>query len=217
MSKQRISTAAANRLQALKPFTLTRPGHIRFRFWARLYRSRFPYREQAPITSIADSINKGESELSGLLDADSNHWAAFTLLESYSDSTLLAYLATAPQFEGQGLAKKLVHQLLANNLTADTPYFWLEAAPKLWPFYQKLGFKRLDLDYRIPDFHGSGSEKMGLFVVLHDSVENVRIQVVESFVSELLLQGYQLKQDDPRYGTQMQVIKDYPHDIVTTL
>lgn len=205
------------RLLALKPTSLKHSKHILFRHWAALYHTRFPYQELAPITSIAKSLDNSESSLSGLVDAKTNQWAGFTLSEYYGSSTLLAYLATAPKYEGLGLARKMVDELLAKSLSASKPYLWLEANPKLWGFYNKLGFKRLDMEYRIPEFYGDGSEQMGLFVRLHPSVAEVEKKVVESFVSELLLSGYDLKEKDSRYQRQMQVIHSYPQPVVATI
>lgn len=204
------------RLQALKPFTLNHSSHIAFRRWLHLYKTRFPYQELAPITSIAKSINKSESLLTGLIDCQSNQWAGFTLVEMYGSSNLLAYLATAPDFEGQGLARKMVGELVSKSLSETTPYFWLEASPKLWKFYSKLGFKRLAIEYRIPEFYGKGTEKMGLFVRLHPSISHIEKKVVESFVSKLLLSGYGIKKTDRRYEKQMAVIQSYPHTVVET-
>jgi len=205
---------AKSRLQALRNLTLNTSKHIQFRRWVALYRTRFPYQELAPVPAIAESLNQQESVINGLIDSKTHDWAVFTLTEFYGTSTLLAYLATAPDYEGKGLARQAVNSALNNTLSKDTPYFWLEATPKLWGFYKKLGFKRLQLEYRIPEFYGSGSEKMGLFVRTHLSITHIEKKVVESFVSELLLSGYGIKESDPRYQQQMQVIHSYPHDII---
>jgi GNAT superfamily N-acetyltransferase len=206
-----ISIKRSSKLNALKTIKVTRPGHFLFRSWARLYRSRFPYQELAPLSLIAKSLQQDESVIVGLVEPVSRQWAGFTLLESYGSSTLLAYLATAPHYEGQGLARKLVDQQLHTHLSKDKPYFWLEASPKLWSFYKKLGFVRLDLDYRIPEFYGSGSEKMGLFVQVFENAELIPKSVVESFISDVLLTGYGLAETDVRYVNQMAVIQRYPH------
>ena len=198
-------------IKSLRPIKLNRPGHILFRSWARLYRSRFPYQELAPLPAIAKSLEQEESEILGLIDSRSNQLAGFTLVEFYQSSTLLAYLATAPDYEGQGLARMLINQQLAIHLTEKTPYFFLEANPKLWSFYTKLGFYRIDLDYQIPEFYGAGTEKMGLFVRLHCSQEKLPKSVVETFVSEVFLSGYELKKNDMRYQKQMAAIQRYPH------
>jgi len=200
----------SDRLQPLKQIQLTRPGHVLFRRWAHLYRSRFPYQELAPLTAIESSLIAGDTIIHGQLDSASHQWVAFTLLERYSSSTLLAYLATHSDFEGQGLAKRLVDEQLQKYLTKQTPYFWLEANPKLWPFYQKLGFQRLPIPYFIPEFYGSGTEFMGLFVKTHSSVNAISKSVVEKFVSELLLTGYGIKESDERYQKQMKLIQEYP-------
>jgi len=205
------------RLQLLQAKILFSANHILFRHWVALYHQRFPYQELAPVTSIAKSLEASSSVISGVFDSISNQWAGFTLIESYGDSTLLAYLATAQNFEGLGLARQLVDEALQVNLTAESPYFWLEANPKLWNFYQKLGFKRLDIEYRIPEFYDSGSEKMGLFVKIHSSVSSIPKTVVESFISELFLTGYAIKANDSRYVQQMSVIQTYPHSTMKTL
>lgn len=205
------------RLQLLHHKTLSSVNHILFRHWIALYHQRFPYQELAPVTSIAQSIETSSSVISGVVESTSNRWAGFTLIERYGDSTLLAYLATAPKFEGLGLARELVDEALLKNLTADTPYFWLEANPKLWSFYQKLGFKRLDIEYRIPEFYGSGSEKMGLFVKMYSSACSIPKTVVESFISELFLTGYAITAHDSRYLQQLSVIQAYPHSTMKTL
>jgi len=205
------------RLQLLQPKTLSSANHILFRRWAALYHQRFPYQELAPITSIAQSLEESTTTISGVIDSMVNQWAGFTLLESYGDSTLLAYLATAPEYEGFGLARELVTEAVQKNLTTDKPYFWLEANPKLWRFYRKLGFKRLDIEYRIPEFYSKGSEKMGLFVKTHSNVCSIQKNVVDSFISELFLNGYAIKANDPRYLQQMSVIQAYPHSTMKTL
>ncbi len=206
-----ISIKRSSKLQALQTVKLTRPGQFLFRSWARLYRSRFPYQELAPLPAIAKCLQQDESIIVGLLEPVSHQWAGFTLLESYGSSTLLAYLATAPDYEGLGLARQLVNQQLQTHLSKEKPYFWLEASPKLWSFYNKLGFVRLDLDYRIPEFYSSGSEKMGLFVQVFDSIEAIPKLVVKSFISDVLLTGYGIAESDVRYVNQMAVIQSYPH------
>ncbi len=203
-----------NRLQALKSLTLSTPNHIHFRHWVHLYHRRFPYQELAPVTSIARSLVKENAVITGLINSANNRWAGFTQYEYYGNSVLLAYLATAPEFEGRGLARQMVESLVNQTLGEKTPYFWLEASPKLWAFYAKLGFKRLDFEYRIPEFYSSGSEKMGLFVRLDKSVAELKKGQVEAFVSELLLSGYDIKESDWRYQRQMKIIRDYPKSTV---
>lgn len=205
-----MSIQINNRLKSLKKIKLTRPGHFLFRSWAHLYRSRFPYQELAPLTAVETSLLSGDSIIQGLLEGRSNKWAVFTLLEFYHSSTLLAYLATNPAFEGQGLARKLVNEQLDQYLTEQAPYFWLEASPKLWPFYQKLGFQRLPLPYFIPEFYASGTELMGLFVKVHSTVTVIPKSIVKDFVSDLLLTGYGIKNSDIRYKNQMDIIQNYP-------
>ena len=187
---------------ALKPITLTSSQHFLFRSWAKLYRSRFPRQELAPLSTIAKAVDSKQSYISGLLTQD-NQWVGFAVIESYGKDALLAYLATAPNFEGMGLARTLVEQALDNCLSESSPYFFLEAAPKLWDFYQKLGFYRLPFDYAIPDFYGQGVSKMGLFIQLDESAESISKERLYHFVSDLLLEGYQLKACDQRYGQQM--------------
>ncbi|HHT00757.1 MAG TPA: N-acetyltransferase [Thiomicrospira sp.] len=205
-----MSIQTNNRLQSLKQIQLTRPGRFLFRSWSHLYRSRFPYQELAPLTSIESSLLSNNSVIHGLVDNRSKQWAGFTLLEFYSSSTLLAYLATNPDFENQGLARKLVNAQLEKYLTEKSPYFWLEANPKLWSFYKKLGFQRLPIPYVIPEFYGAGTEFMGLFVKTHVSVTKIPKTVIHSFVSDLLLSGYGIKDSDVRYKQQMKTIQDYP-------
>lgn len=206
----------SQRLSNLQFVTLAQPQHMQFRHWAKLYHSRFPYQELAPLTSISKSIIKRESCLQGLTDKQGG-WAAFTLCEFYNSATLLAYLATAESYEGQGLAKIMVQRAVATHLCKDQSFFWLEANPKLWKFYHKLGFKRLDIDYRIPEFYADGTEKMGLFVKTHAPMAKVNKAVVANFVSELLLSGYDLSEADPRYQQQMSVIQTYPQSTITLL
>ncbi|MEA3405405.1 MAG: GNAT family N-acetyltransferase [Pseudomonadota bacterium] len=205
-----MSIQINNRLQSLKQVQLTRPGHFLFRSWAHLYRSRFPYQELAPLPLIETSLLSDDAVIQGLIDSRSNQWAAFTLLEFYQSSVLLAYLATDPAFENQGLARKLVNEQLEQNLTEQTPYFWLEANPKLWPFYQKLGFQRLPIPYFIPEFYGTGTEFMGLFVKAHSKISTIPKDVIQKFVSDLLLSGYGIKANDVRYTNQMDIIQNYP-------
>ncbi|MEA1989737.1 MAG: GNAT family N-acetyltransferase [Pseudomonadota bacterium] len=199
-----------HRLSTLKPIQLTRPGQFLFRSWAHLYRSRFPYQELAPLTTIAQSLSAEEARIHGLLDNHSKQWAGFTYLEFYSSSVLLAYLAISPDFEEQGLARRLVDEQVETCLSTSTPYFWLEANPKLWSFYNKLGFQRIPIPYYIPEFYGKGTEFMGLFIKTHPSVKVVSKQVVEKFVSQLFLKGYGIQDSDPRYQKQMALIQTYP-------
>lgn len=201
---------AESRLSHLMPVRLTTPEHIAFRRWAKLYRSRFPVSELAPLTSVAHGLCEGESVIHGYQNRKAD-WAGFTLCESYRRGTLLAYLATSPDFEGQGLAKRMVDEQVAEMLTSDKPHFWLEANPKLWRFYHKLGFARLDMPYAIPNFNDDGVEVMALFVKTHESVSNQHVEKawVEDLVSEMFLEGYLIREDDPRYVSQMNVIRQH--------
>ena len=206
----------SQRLKQLQQFTMLEPSHIRFRHWVKLYHSRFPYQERASVSSIAKSIRKKESMLQGLITRQ-GHWGAFTLCEFYSESTLLAYLATAEDYEGQGLASQVVDNALKQYLSPAEPYFWLEANPKLWKFYKKLGFKLLDIDYRIPEFYSSGTEKMGLLVKTNFTLNSISVDVVKAFVSELLLSGYLLTKEDLRYQKQMAIIQNYPQSTIALI
>lgn len=187
-------------------------SNIFFRSWAALYHRRFPYSERAPISALADAINDGESIIIGLKGARSIEWASFAHCEFYSQGVLLAYLATAENFEGQGLARKTIQQAETKFLTEQSPYFWLEAAPKLWPFYQKLGYTRLDLPYQIPNYHDDGSEKMALFIKLHPSVSVLTKSTLHGFIKETFLQGYGLHEEDTRYLWQQQQVDNFPEE-----
>lgn len=201
---------AASRLHDLQSVCLTSPEHIAFRRWARLYRSRFPLSELAPLTAVEYGLRQDETVISGYQNRKSD-WAGFTLCEDYECGTLLAYLATSPDYEGQGLAKRMVDEQTEQALSADKPYFWLEANPKLWRFYHRLGFARLDMPYAIPNFNDDGTEAMALFVKTHASVSDTDVdkKLVKEFVSELFLEGYYVASDDPRYLAQMKVIEQY--------
>jgi len=197
----------SNRLQPLRPVTLRQPEHILFRRWVSLYRTRFPYQELAPVSMIEQSIRSGNNVIQGWVNTQKSQWVAFTLLEFYPTGTLLAYLATHPNYERQGLAKILVDQQLEHYLTKQMPFFWLEANPKLWAFYQKLGFYRLPIPYYIPEYSGEGVEQMGLFVKHHSSVSAISKEQLIEFVSQLFLSGYGLTKEDIRYQEQMKRIQ----------
>ena len=197
--------------------TLTHSRHIKYRQWLALYHRRFPYQELAPSPMIEKSLEKGHVKIMGLYDRKNIRWAGFTLMEDYQQHQLLAYLSTAECYEGQGLARRLVNQSLQDSLSVERPYYWLEASPKLWKFYRKLGFKRLAINYRIPEFYGSGTEQMGLFIRLHSSVQQISKVEVRAFVQQLFQKGYDITSDDKRYQAQMAEIDAYPHSVVATL
>jgi GNAT superfamily N-acetyltransferase len=200
------------RADGLTPVLLSHPDSMRFRRWAALYHQRFPYQELAPLSGIEQSLRDHQAVILGLMTPD-NDWAAFSMVEYLQQGTLLSYLATAKPFEGRGLAGELVRAQLATYLSRSHPYFWLEASPRLWPFYRHLGFRVLDFDFRIPEFHASGSEKMGLLIRPYAGVKQIEKAAVTAFVRELFLSSYGLKEADPRFVWQMQALARCPHNV----
>jgi len=193
-----------------KKIKMTKPDDPLFESWAILYQSRFPYQELAPLSSIKNSMENGLSNISGIVVSKTQQWVGFTLVEFYKEASLLAYLAVTPEFEGLGLSRKLVDQRLDEKLNKQTPYFFLEANPKLWSFYHKLGFYRLPMNYHIPEFYGDGVENMGLFIRTIPSITMVSKKTIRLFVSRVFLTGYGLKLTDPRYQQQMKIIEKIP-------
>ena len=180
--------------------TLSHPDSLLFRRWVHLYAQRFPFYERSPVGSIAAGLLEGELLIEGLgvrSEVDGHwDWASFVCYEPYLQGTLLAYLVTHPDFEGQGLARQLVAHLVQTSLSPQTPYFWLEAEPKLWGFYRSQGFFQLPFAYYIPRFYGDGVVKMGLFIKSVQPV--IERETVQEMVRTLYLQSYDLDEDDPR-------------------
>lgn len=200
---------------SLRYLTLSCPDSLLFRRWVHLYAQRFPFYERSPVASIAAGLLEGELFIEGLCfrsEVDRHwDWASFVCYETYPTGTLLAYLATHPDFEGRGLARQLVQGLVEQRLSHQQPYFWLEAEPKLWGFYRSQGFFQLPFTYYIPRFFGEGVVKMGLFVKsLRDVIER---STVYEMVQTLYLQSYDLAEDDPRIEKGLAEVFSLPKQI----
>ncbi|GAB6035256.1 GNAT family N-acetyltransferase [Galenea microaerophila] len=207
---------AQNRFQPVVFKSLSNPHSLTFRRWAQLYAQRFPFYERAPLPALIEGLEQRKVALEGYLFRSpiDGHWdwASFVCYEPYPLGTLLAYLATHPDYEGQGLARQLVRQLVEKSLGPQTPYFWLEAEPKLWSFYRRQGFFALPFTYLIPRFFDEGTVEMALFI--KSAVSEVSRETVRQMVTTLYLQSYEISPEDPRFQQGLAEIEGLPEQIV---
>lgn len=180
--------------------------------FARLYQEAFPSWEREPLPQIAIRVIAGRYRLTVLRLVD-EPVAGFHLLDQVTalDYAVLTFLALRRPFRGRGLGQQLLQDAVS-RFQASLGLAWLFVEAEAGParFYQRYGFRRLVLDYRVPHYGNVAAiQPMTLLTVHRDGpVGCIDGKLIRRVIEHLFVDGYQLRPDDPRLAEQLQRVPD---------
>ncbi|MDQ7043051.1 MAG: GNAT family N-acetyltransferase [Sulfurimonas sp.] len=118
---------------------------------------------------------------------------------------LFSFLAIKKEKRGLGLGSKLCLEAIEyffKNLNCS--WFFIEAEERQAKLYSKLGFKALDIDYRVPAFNSQKSIKMSLMLLKEQTIDRDSLL---SIIKDIFIRGYGLNKNDIRLEEQLQRIQ----------
>ncbi|WOT05989.1 GNAT family N-acetyltransferase [Shewanella youngdeokensis] len=172
-----------------------------------LYCDVFPQWEREPIAAIEQAVNSGESRC--ILLCKDEQVLGMSLTEIYPTLSfaMLGYLFIAPDYQGQGLGKRLCHELF-DFFGAHYSLKWLLVEAESGPeaFYQKLGFTKFNVEYLSPHYDDADSSPMALMYRSKPNQGKPSAIELSNIVEHIFTQSYYLPLDDPRHAQQRQRI-----------
>jgi len=118
--------------------------------------------------------------------------------------TLFAFLAVTQTQCGHGLGSKLALYVIEYCKTQLTvQWLFIEAEERQAALYERLGFKRLTLDYRVPKFNSLESVPMNLMVITQ---KDLSADILSEIIKDIFHRGYSLDENDIRIKQQLQRI-----------
>jgi len=176
-------------------------------FWddcIEIYRESFPEWEREDEAKILQNLRSGiykmfcykeESKVLGFYILDVN---------TQLNYTLFSFLAVKESKRGLGLGSKLcLHAIEYFHKVLACSYLFIEAQERQTQLYAKLGFKVLDIDYRVPAFDSTKSIEMNLMLLQELEITPVTLRPI---IKDIFLRGYGLDEDDIRLKEQLQRI-----------
>jgi len=170
----------------------------------KIYRDSFPEWEREDEATILKNIKNGSykmfaykknEEIIGFYILDIN----LTL-----DYALFSFLAIKESKRGLGLGSQLCLDAIEYfHKSIDCDWFFIEAEVRQAALYAKLGFKALEIDYRVPAFNSNKSVKMSLMLIEEKTIEKDSLRPI---IEDIFLRGYSLHRDDIRLKEQLQRI-----------
>lgn len=191
-----------------------RPQGADWSAFTALYREAFPAWEREPLPRVTQRIAAGRYRLTVLRLAGEESAAGFHLLDYVAalDYAMLTFLALHPAFRGRGLGQRLLRDAISRFLAwpSGPALLFVEAEAKLVQFYQRVGFCRLAMDYRVPCYGDvATTQSMALLAVPRtERVSEVDGEQIRRIIEHVFVDGYHVRLNDPRLAQQLQWIPD---------
>jgi predicted N-acetyltransferase YhbS len=179
-----------------------------------LYQEAFEESEQEPIEIIEQRILSGRYLLE-LVQNEHHEVVGFYLLDRPSDLdyVILTFLAVRPAFRNRGLGGLICQHVFENYSSKSGQCLFIEAEDRQSIFYGRLGARRLDIEYATPSFIDSASmTPTQLMLVMKPQIPDlIDGDILTRIIEHIFMDGYHVKQDDPRLISLLEKIPDTVH------
>lgn len=172
----------------------------------KIYNDSFPEWEREQSSNILLNIKNGSYKMFSYLQK--GEVVGFYILDinrqlSYA---LFSFLAIKESHRAKGLGSKLcLNAIEYFQNSTDLKWLLIEAQERQAKLYEKLGFSRLLLDYRVPEFHSPKSVPMSLLLIQKESP--LMRESLEKIIRDIFQRGYSLHKDDKRIEEQLERLK----------
>ena len=181
--------------------------HKYFKDFVEIYTQAFDEDEQESIEVIKQRIQeKRYSLVLALKDETILGFYILDIVKKYK-FVILTFLAVAENFRANGYGKELCNDAISFVLNLKNIDLFLTEAKELQSvFYKRLGFKKLNLDYNIPNFDDENSAETNLMIFPLDEEKSVKKEYLKKIIQDIFMDGYQVKEDDIRLKNQLEKI-----------
>ncbi len=170
-----------------------------------IYRDSFPEWEREDELTLLKNLKSGQYKIFvSLCDAEV---IGFYILDINKQLhyTLFSFLAVKESYRDEGIGSKLCLESIEFFQKNDAiKYLLIEAEPRQAQLYKKLGFKSLEIDYRVPKFDSDESVTMELLCM--SKAKKLPKNNLKKIVEDIFTRGYALSKSDIRVIKQLERI-----------
>jgi len=170
----------------------------------KIYIDSFPEWEREANETILKRLKTKEYE--AFIDIIDSEVVAFAILDvnRVLNYALIAFLAVTQKQCGYGLGSQLALYVIKYFQTQCTvQWLFIEAKERQALLYEKLGFKKITLDYRVPKFNSLESVPMNLMLITQ---KDLSADILSKIIEDIFHRGYALDANDVRIKQQLQRI-----------
>jgi len=170
-----------------------------------IYNVSFPEWEREDTKNILKNIQNGVYKMFSYVE--DKEVIGFYILDINTslNYTLFSFLAIKESKRGLGIGSKLcLNAIDYFHTNIKSEWLLIEAEERQAKLYEKLGFTRLQLDYKVPKFNSLESVSMNLMLI-NKSIE-LDSTSLKMIVKDIFYRGYSLKKGDIRVEEQLKRI-----------
>lgn len=172
----------------------------------KIYTDSFPEWEREDPDHILKNIQSGVYKMMAYLEG--GEVVGFYILDvnALLNYTLFSFLAIKESKRGLGIGSKLCLDAIDYFHTKiESDWLLIEAEERQAKLYERLGFSRLSLDYRVPAFNSDESVSMNLMLLNESPALNSNS--LKEIVKDMFCRGYSLDKGDERIVEQLKRIE----------
>lgn len=169
-----------------------------------IYRDSFPVWERESEANLLKNIKNRTYKM--IVYTKDKEVVGFYILDINPalNYTLFSFLAIKESHRGFGFGSVLCLYAIEYFYTkTQCKWFFLEAEDTVSGFYNKLLFKTLDVDYRIPAFDSQKSIQINLMLIREMSIDRDYLRLI---IKDIFIRGYDLKENDIRIEEQLKKV-----------
>ncbi|MDF1877868.1 GNAT family N-acetyltransferase, partial [Sulfurimonas sp. SAG-AH-194-L11] len=171
-----------------------------------IYRDSFPEWEREDEAVILKNIKANSYKMFAYKEDEEIVGFYILDINTTLDYTLFSFLAIKESHRGQGLGSKLVlHAVEYFHSSIKCDWLFIEAEERQAKLYARLGFKPLNIDYRVPAFNSQKSIKMSLMLIEEKSIDSLSLHPI---IKDIFIRGYGLKENDIRLINQLKSVEN---------
>ena len=168
----------------------------------KIYENSFPEWERESTQNILKNIQTGTYKMFSYVEEKEVIGFYILDINSSLNYTLFSFLAIKESKRGLGLGSKLcLNAINYFHSKIQVKYLLIEAEERQAQLYEKLGFSKLELDYRVPEFNSSNSVKMNLMLI--NEAKALDSNSLKKIIEDIFYRGYSLEKNDIRVSEQL--------------
>jgi len=171
----------------------------------KIYDDSFPAWEKESTKQILKHIKNNKYKMIAYVFKDEVQGFYILDINYKLDYTLFTFLAVKENLRGNGIGTKLCQNAIDNfNNYIQSQWLLIEAEDRQSKFYGKLGFKKILIDYFVPEFNSMESVNMHLMCIKKD--KDLDSLSLTNIIRNIFLFGYSLDEKDKRIQNQLNKI-----------
>lgn len=169
----------------------------------KVYNDSFPEWEREDTANILKNIQSSTYKMFSYVE-DSEVLGFYILdINATLNYALFSFLAVKESKRGEGIGSKLcLNAIEYFHKELKQEWLLIEAEERQAKLYEKLGFSKLVVDYRVPAFNSDESVKMNLMLIQKSTP--LYKESLKNIVRDIFSRGYSLEDSDIRIKEQLE-------------